>query len=236
MQKVRTSFPVFMIRMRTSDDLGETLSAPITIHADADPTSRWFPRGTQVAVTPGGQVHVTWTECLTTSGNCSLFRLLYSRSVDGVSFSAPVEVARNEFLAGVYEMAVGADGNVSVVYPTNGFTQSTVKYVRIENGVAVRTVDVSQTPAGQYAFSARVAVDAAGAAWVTWAESPGPEEIYTSRTTDGGATFEARIDVSNSPTRASGAPAIAIDPTGMPVLTWGENTPNALLFRPLFVQ
>ena len=48
----------FMIRMRTSDDLGATLSAPITIHADAIPTSRWFPRGTQVAVTPGGGVSV----------------------------------------------------------------------------------------------------------------------------------------------------------------------------------
>ena len=227
----------FMIRMRTSDDLGATLSAPITIHADANPTSRWFPRGTQVAVTPGGEVHVTWTECLTTSGNCSLFRLLYSRSVDGVSFSAPVEVAQNEFLAGFYEMTVDADGNVSVVYSTNGFTQATVKYVRIENGVAVRTVDVSQTPSGQFATHTRVAVDAAGNAWVTWMETLVPqEEIYVARTTDGGLTFDARVNVSESPPRPSGAPAIAIDPTGMPVLTWGEKTPNALLFRPLFVQ
>ena len=225
----------FRIRYRTSDDFGATFAAPITVAEDANPTDRWFPRGTKIAVTPDGEVHVTWTECVTTSGNCTLFRLLYSRSA-GVSFTQPVEVAENEFLAGFYDMAVDADGNVSVVYPTNGLQRSTIEYVRIENGTAVRTVDVSQTPNGQYATSAKVAVDASGTVWVTWAESPGPQEIYAARTSDGGATFGARIDVSNSPPRASGVPSIAIDASGMPLLAWGENTPSAFLFRPLFVQ
>jgi hypothetical protein len=31
-------------------------------------------------------------------------------------------------------------------------------------------------------------------------------------------------------------PAIAIDASGMPLIPWGEISPNALLFRPLFVQ
>ena len=226
----------FMIRLRTSDDFGATFSDPVTVAEDANPGSRWFPRGTQVAVTPNGGVHVTWTECVTTGGNCSLFRMLYSQSSDGVSFSAPVEVTQNEFLAGFYDMAADADGNVSVVYATNASAGSTIKYVRIENGTAVRTVDVSQTPSGRYAFGAKVAVDTAGTAWVTWAESPGPEEIYTSRTTDGGATFSAQIDVSNSPTRASGVPSVVIDSSGMPLFAWGERSPDAFLFRPLFIQ
>lgn len=228
-----------MIRLRTSTNGGATFSAPTTIHADPSPGALWYPRGAQIAVTPDGQqIHVTWTQCIQTdgSGNCTMLSLRYSRSVGGAAFSAPVQIAQNQFLTSFYDLAVDPAGNVSVVYPSNGATTSTVRYVRVESGATVRNVDASLSPPGFFAFAPRLAIDGVGAAWITWFEGSNvvPSDVYVKRTSDGGQTFSAFQNISNSPSIPSGASAIGPDPNGAPLIVWGEQgATHQLWFRPV---
>jgi hypothetical protein len=229
----------FMIRMRTSTNGGTSFSAPVTIHADPSPGAQWYPRGAQIAVTPDGQqIHVTWTQCVQTDvfGNCTSLSLRYSRSVNGAAFSAPVGIAQNQFLTSFYDLAVDPAGNVSVVYPTNGATTSTVNYVRVENGAVVRTVNASLTPPNFFAFAPRLAIDGSGAAWITWFEGSNTvfSEVYALRTSDGGVSFAGRQNISNSLPVPSGASSIGPDHNGAPLIVWGEQgTTHDLWFRPV---
>lgn len=228
----------YMIRMRTSTDGGQTFSAPTTIHADPSPGALWYPRGAQIAVTPDGQqVHVTWTQCIQTDGfgNCLNFSLRYSRSVGGSAFSVPVGIAQNPFLASFYDMAVDDTGNVSVVYPSSGASNSTVMFVRVESGATVRTVNATLTPFGFFAFAPRLGIDGFGAAWITWFEgsSSVPSEVFTLRSNDGGQSFSALKNMSNTPSGPSGAPSIAPDKNGAPIMVWGEQGTPQLLFSPV---
>jgi hypothetical protein len=229
----------YMIRMRTSTNGGTSFSAPVTIHADPSPGAQWYPRGAQIAVTPDGQqIHVTWTQCVQTDvfGNCTSLSLRYSRSVNGAAFSAPVGIAQNQFLTSFYDLAVDPAGNVSVVYPTNGATTSTVNYVRVENGAVVRTVNASLTPPNFFAFAPRLAIDGSGAAWITWFEGSNTvfSEVYALRTSDGGVSFAGRQNISNSLPVPSGASSIGPDHNGAPLIVWGEQgTTHDLWFRPV---
>jgi len=217
----------YMIRMRTSTDGGQNFSAPTTIHADQNPGTQWYPRGAKIAVTPDGQqVHVTWTECIQTGsfGNCLNFSLRCSRSIGGSAFSAPVTIAQNDFMASFYDIAADAAGGVSVVYPTADASNSTIMYVRVENGGPVLTVDASLSPFGFFAFGPRLAIDGFGAAWITWFQGSSlvPSDVFTIRTNDGGLNFSAFNNISNSPSGPSGAASIAPDKNGAPLIVWGE--------------
>ena len=125
-------------------------------------------------------------------------------------------------------------GNLSVVYPNCGASNSTIEYVRVQGGVPSAPVDVSQSPLNSFAFDAKVAVEpVSGRIWVTWREQvPGATSaVYVGTSTDGGQTFSPKVRISD-PTRPAGAPALAVNRLGgSPLIVYGELNPNQLLFQ-----
>jgi len=100
----------------------------------------------------------------------------------------------------------------------------------------VRTVDASLTPPGFAAFAPRLAIDAFGAVWITWFQGSNlvPSDVFVIRTQDGGLSFSALQNISNSASVPSGASAIGPDHNGAPLIVWGEQgTTHELWFRPV---
>ncbi len=230
----------YLVRMARSFDGGVTFDAPFTVagpllnpQEDA-PTDRWFPRDAQVAVTPDGEAHVAWTECLTGGEeNCTSFRLRSAfQPVGTLGFSSPVTLATYQFLNGNYEIAVDDAGVLSAVYTVQQELSSTIMYAQTDHGPAATLRNLSRTPNDFFGQFPRVSVDDAGFIWVAWSQDPSfspdgsvPNEIFVMHSVDGGATFSDPIEplnISQSPDISSFFfPGLATDGQGT-IVAWTE--------------
>ena len=230
------------VLMSTSSDRGQTFSTPVLVHGDPG-----FFQGEQfiagnlananIAVTLEGQVHVTWTNC----NDNFCFAYHYRRSLDGQSFSAPLLIDQNvvPYTAGGHDIAVGATGAVSVVYgrdetPITGVHEN-VYHARIENGVVTSRMNVSELNPEFLAYEPAIAIDRLGTIHVAWSgprlearDRSEPHDIYRCHSRDGGHTFSAETNISNTQETLAGSghsyhPAIAISLAETPLVVWGDN-------------
>ncbi len=231
------------VKIRTSSDRTQSFSTPVTIHRDpgffiGDLFIPGFLSNSNIAVTPAGQIHVTWTECKTEF----CFEYFYSRSLDGQTFSAPMLIGQNiqGSTFGGQDIAVDNAGRVSVIYEQDentrgGFTLSNIYHARIENGVVTNRTNVSNMRPEFLATDPAVAIDGLGRILVAWS-GPRPEalsrsesnDIFIRRSSDGGRSFSTQVNVSETRSSPTGSghsylPALAMDLAGTPLVVWGDN-------------
>ena len=238
------NYSLNFVRMRTSSDQAQTFAPPVVIHSDpgAFLGDRFIPAALanpSLAVTPGGQIHATWSECKT--NDCSEF--YYRRSLDGESFSLPLLIDRDVSSAtfGAQAIAVDAAGRVSVAYVKDDSTPATylknVYHARIENGVVRNPTNISAVPSEFEATEPTVAIDRQGRIYVAWSgprpdalSRSEPNDIFMRRSSDGGQSFSAATNLSNTPGSPNDSghsyqPAVGVSLADTPLVVWGDNVP-----------
>ncbi len=104
------------VRVRHSDDLGATWSAPVAVNAEPEPVAADGDSRPKIAIAPNGTLHVTWTQPLP-KPYTGIIR--FSRSLDGgATWSRPITVHadRQEITHRFDAITVTDDGTVFVVW------------------------------------------------------------------------------------------------------------------------
>ena len=137
-----------------------------------------------------------------------------------VAFSPPTNVSSNPGASGLSQIAVDSKGSINIVWLDNTPGYYAVFFSRSTDGGATFSTpqNLSNDPAGS--SSPQIAVDSSGNINVVWQDNtPGNYQIFFSRSSDGGATFSAPMNISNDP-RGAGSPYMAVDSGGNINAAW----------------
>ncbi len=174
----------------------------------------------QIAVDASGNINVVWED------GASGLSILFSRSADGgATFSNPKKLSNNPGGSETPRIAVDAKGNINVVWkafipgnPDIFFTPST-------DGGATFSTPKNLSNSSGFSDFPQIAVDGSGNVNVVWEDdTPGNLDIFYSRSTDGGTTFSAPINLSNNPA-VSEQPRMVVDASDNINVVWADNTP-----------
>ena len=210
-----------------SSDGGANFSVPVNLSNDSPASS-----GQQVAADSAGNIFVVWE---TDSGGSR--GILFSRSLDGgVTFSAPLMLSTNTSGSVSPQMAVDLTGNISVVWEDDISPTSDISFSHSSDHGATFAPPQSLSHTTANFKNPQVAVDLAGSINVVWQNNTsGNFGIFFTRSTDGGQTFSAFRNLSNS-SGASATPRIAIDLSGNINVLWAGNVPPATNTQIYFVR
>ncbi|MFT3769102.1 MAG: sialidase family protein [Minicystis sp.] len=158
-----------------------------------------------LAVAGDGTVYLAWTSLDTTFGCLGSDTTLIAKSIDGGStWSSPVTVD-----AHLYHTNPGDGCSASAFYPFDPPAQP------IERANAFATIDVDRNPQSAYY----------GAVYMVTSDYAGPivqntdlwdQDVFLRRSTDGGATWSARVRVNNddpSGWATQFMPSLSVDPS-----------------------
>ena len=137
-----------------------------------------------------------------------------------VAFSPPQNVSSNPGASGLSQIAVDSTGSINIVWLDNTPGYYAVFFSRSTDGGATFSTpqNLSNDPAGSSA--PQIAVDSSGNINVVWQDNPpGNYQIFFTRSSDGGATFSAPMNISNDP-RGAGSPYMAVDSGGNINVAW----------------
>ena len=137
-----------------------------------------------------------------------------------VAFSPPTNVSSNPGASGLSQIAVDSKGSINIVWLDNTPGYYAVFFSRSTDGGATFSTpqNLSNDPAGSSA--PQIAVDSSGNINVVWQDNPpGNYQIFFTRSSDGGATFSAPMNISNDP-RGAGSPYMAVDSGGNINVAW----------------
>ncbi|MBU4256171.1 MAG: fibronectin type III domain-containing protein, partial [Candidatus Thermoplasmatota archaeon] len=149
----------------------------------------------------------------------------YTKSIDGgAHFSASVRVDDSTSYTADSSMGVGADGKIFVALQYGG----DIYVAMSSDGGATFGTDVKvnddTTDKGQYLPS--LAVHPCGKVFVAWKDGrSGAKEIYFANSTDGGATFNTNIKVTDQPPAATydhGYPSLAVGDDTEVYIAWQD--------------
>lgn len=168
-------------------------------------------------VVNAGTIHIAWLDGA--PGNNEIF---FSKSTDGgVTWSPAVNVSNNTAQSGNPAIALDA-GTICLAWhdETPGFPD--IFFSKSTDGGATwsTAVNVSESSGGSY--TPAIAVDAGTIHLVWMDDTPGLADIFYSNSTDGGTTWSAPVNASNTE-GSSEYPDIAID-AGTIHLTWHDWT------------
>jgi hypothetical protein len=123
-------------------------------------------------------------------------------------------------------IAVYSSGNIHVVWHDYTPGKGEIYYRRSTDGGATWLTSQRLTWNSGNSSNPAIAVDSSGNPHIVWMDgTPGNDEIYYKRSTDGGATWLTSQRLTwNSGT--SSYPAIAVDSSGNPHTVWGDSTPG----------
>jgi hypothetical protein len=205
-----------MILLSRSSDHGQHWSTPIQISPTAQ---NGAVQGSQVAVGPDGSVYVAYHVAFT--GNRGKQYLSVSHD-GGSTFSAAAAITplfneltfnstyrKNSFPA----LAIGASGVVCIAYadqPSNSLGAQ-VEFIRSTNGGASFSSPAALNNVSTgHQFMPALAADASGVLYASWfdtrnASGSSRYDIYSTRSTDGGATFGANLRVTPTTISAGNA-------------------------------
>jgi len=156
------------------------------------------------------------------------------RSNDGGATFSETVISQSGSFSGVLnpQIAIDSSDNINIVweelasggsFPYNIFLRRST-----DGGLTFSPrQNVSNDPGGSRgAGSPQIAVDAGGNINVVWTDNtPGNNEIFLSRSSDGGATFSTPQNLSNDP-GDSNTSQIAVDSNGNINVVWLDNTPG----------
>ncbi len=181
---------------------------------------------TPAVATSGGQtILVSWTEVIPVCGGPgSGTDIFFARSTDGgATFGSPVNLSLNCTQMPL-RPAIAADGARVVVAWDEG-APSGNRWIRSrsssDTGATFSSAVNLTSPTG-LAFNAALAFDSAGTLTAAWDQPPSGSDVWVSRSTTGGATYGAPVNISaNSGT--SSTPSVGSG-NGRTVVVWSDNT------------
>lgn len=196
---------------------GGTFSAPVNL------SNSGTAGNPQLAIGTDGSINVAW-------GGGGV--LDFTHSVDGgATFSSPLNIAgvTNPSLAftaaGYHALVVDASNNISVVWSDTNSSQ--VYFARSTNaGVSFSSpLNISNYSSG--ASSPTLAVDPTGidVVWQGSVAGHNPNDLFFTRSSDGGASFSVAKDISNA-TAGAYFEQIGIEPSGDIDVAWNSNCPS----------
>ncbi len=189
-----------------------------------------------IAVDNLGNINAVWVE------PTSAANIMFSRSTDGgLTFSRPLNVSNNPGGALAPSLALDGNGNINLAWTGSAnfvgrpndifFTRST------DGGNSFSIpIDVSVGQPAGGGFSPSLALDAVGNLNLVWSgcfdvpcstNSP----VFFSRSSDGGATFSAPVQVSNDQTQI---PQVVVDAGGNIDVVWSELVNGGGFASPVF--
>jgi BNR repeat-like domain len=202
--------------IRQSSDGGATFSSPIAVSTSLTSS------GPQVAIDSAGNINVAWV-----GYQCCY--VVFSRSSDGgATFTAPKVISYTSEDLG-FRMTLDSKGNIYAVLDSQ--PSDTIDLSHSSDGGA--TFSYTNITNDGYATprAPQIATDSSGNINVVWQDdTPGNDDIFFSRSSDGGATFSTPQNLSNDP-GASDTPQIVVDSSGNINVVWQDNTPgNSVIF------
>jgi len=175
----------------------------------------------QLAVDLGGNIYVVWEDDTNTNSN-----ILFSRSTDGGTFSAPKGVSNSAGFSFNPRIAVDSGGTINVVWQDSPdfYRTSNVFFSRSsDGGITFSTpMNLSGTSNSAFYSTPQIAVHNAGNISVVWESDTGNLAIWFSGSSDGGATFSAPKMLSTN-TAGSIDPQIAVDKNGNINVLWEDD-------------
>ena len=149
-----------------------------------------------------------------------------------VSFSTGKNVSSNTDFSMTPQAAVDAAGNISVVWEDDTANNSNILFSRSTDGGATWSIPRNLSNSTGYSFNPRIAVDSTGGINVVWVDTtPGNQDVFFSRSTNGGASFSAPQNLSNdAPDSAS--PQVGVDTSGNISVVWeNDNITYGIMYR-----
>ncbi len=150
----------------------------------------------RVALDSSETANIVWGDTKDSPG-----RIVFLRSTDlGLTFNAPLDVSRSAGAAFDPEIAIDASDAINVVWQDSAPGTPVIMFSRsIDGGHTFSQPKQVSTGTGN-ATEAAIATDGAGRVSVAWVdESLGHAETFYARSTDGGTSFSAPINVSTFP-------------------------------------
>jgi BNR repeat-like domain len=181
----------------------------------------WYPT---IAVDFSGHIHLFWED--DTPGNLEIY---YKTSADGGGTWSTSR--RLTWTSGASEkpaVAVDSFNNIHVVWHDDTPGNDEIYYKKSTDGGTTWSAGIRLTWTPGNSQDASIAVDASGDIYVVWDDdTPGNDEIYYKKSTDGGFTWPT----SSRLTFASGdssLPVISVDSSGKVHLIWQDQAPGNL--------
>jgi hypothetical protein len=171
--------------------------------------------GPQVAVAPGGVATVVWTRFDGSHWVIQDRRLSAAGAPEGVV----ANLSNNTRDAAEPQLAVGADGKVTVVWDRHDGTSFVVQARRIDAAGALAAATLNLSAAGRDAGEPQVDVAPNGTATVLWSRFDGANFIVQRRDVAVNETLSTTSNLSAAGRRASG-PAVAWGSGGTLMTSW----------------
>lgn len=206
-----------------SVDGGLTFSASVRVSDDNETGLNYAPK---VATNSNGNIYVVWHD--NRDGNWNVY---FSKSTDGgVSFSTNVQVLNDPDTQYEADLAVDNQGNVYVTWnhlytDVNEIMDYDVYFAKsTDEGLSFgNSVKVSDGEDWQYKSS--IKVGASGPVYVVWTDrrNNGVADIYFAKSTDGGTTFSANLQVNSYTSNSQGYPELALDDDENIYVVWNDS-------------
>ena len=150
-----------------------------------------------------------------------------SLSTRAQGFSAPKNVSSNADFSFTPQVAVDSHGNIFMAWEDDTSNNSNILFSRSTDGGATFSAPMNISNAPGSSFGPRIAVGSNGNVNVVWEVlNSSTQDIMFSRSTDGGASFSAPMNLSNGLAGPS-SPQIAADASGNLYVVW-ENDVSPL--------
>jgi Neuraminidase (sialidase) len=122
-------------------------------------------------------------------------------------------------------------GNIYAVWEDDTATNSNILFSRSTDGGATFSAPLNVSGSSASSSNPLISVDRLGAINVVWvSDAPGNNDVFFSRSTDGGATFSAPLNLSNDPADSL-SPQLAVDGSGNINVVWeSDNIKFGVLF------
>ena len=152
-------------------------------------------------------------------------------STEAQVFSPAKNVSNNSDYSFTPQVAVDAAGNIYAVWEDDTANNSNILFSRSTDGGAAFSAPRNLSNSSGWSFGPRLLVDSQGGINVVWVDpTPGNQDIFFTRSTDGGLTFSMPQNLSNDPAD-SGNPQMAADSSGNISVVWeNDDVTNGVLF------
>ena len=141
-------------------------------------------------------------------------------TAQGQAFSPPKNISNNTDYSFTPQVAVDGAGNIYAVWQDDTATNSNILFSRSNESGATFSAPLNVSKSSGSSFNPLISVDRQGGINVVWiSDAPGSNDVFFSRSTDGGATFSAPLNLSND--RADSlSPQLAVDGSGNINVVW----------------
>lgn len=174
-----------------------------------------------VETSASDKVHVAWANSTPDDESTQVY---YSSSTDGgVNFSAPVNISNTTHILDD-PIIRSKNSMIGVIWQADGPEYGIYRVLSTDNGVTFGSaLNISSNTTTKVIHPA-IGIDGSNRVHVVGEAYTGSQpEIFYSRSTDGGDTFETPVNLSNSTNDISADPSVLAVGNGTVYVAWSEN-------------